>query len=115
MREYMKKYSANRRLKALDILGGCCSKCGSQDGLEIHHIDPSTKSFTLGSGWHHAWPKIEAELKKCEILCEQCHIKHHKSKAEHGTVQRYWRGCKCVECKAAYAAYHKAYKSSKGK
>jgi hypothetical protein len=110
MREYMKQYSAKRRLRALGYLGGVCVSCGNQDGLEIHHIDPATKSFTLAKGWHHSWAKIISELDKCEILCDDCHKEHHKVDNEHGTPHRYWQGCRCEPCKKANTEYHKAMK-----
>jgi len=94
MREYMREYSAKRRLKALDYLGGICVNCKGKEDLEIHHIDPKTKSFTIAKGWHHSWVKIVAELNKCEILCDECHKDHHKVINEHGTTRRYWQGCK---------------------
>ena len=113
MKLYMRDYSAKRRLKAIDFLGGRCVKCGSTSGLEVHHKDPSKKSFTLASGWHHAWTKIEEELSKCELLCEKHHKEHHKSNHPHGDVRRYWRGCRCSECKAANTAHSKKYRESR--
>lgn len=115
MRNYMREYSAKRRLKALEYLGGVCVDCGLKDGLEIHHIDPETKSFTLASGWHHAWDKIVVELQKCEVLCDSCHKNRHKVVHQHGDVRKYWQGCKCASCKLAFAQYHKAWKQSKNK
>lgn len=113
MREYMRKYSADRRLKALSILGGVCVGCSSKENLEIHHIDPETKSFTLAKGWHHAWNKILDELQKCQILCEDCHKLEHKSTFPCGTIQRYSRGCRCDACTAANTEYHKNYRKEK--
>jgi len=110
MREYMKQYSAMRRQKAIDILGGKCTKCASRDNLEIHHIDPSTKLFSIGNGWHHVWKKILTELEKCILLCKDCHIKQHKSNHPHGTALKYWRGCRCNECTKANSKYNSEYK-----
>ena len=113
MKVYMREYSAKRRLKALELLGGQCVKCESKDGLQIHHKDPSKKSFTLASGWHHAWAKIEEELSKCEILCNSCHIKHHTSSHSHGDVRRYWQGCRCRPCKSANTTHNRTYRESR--
>lgn len=113
MREYMKTYSAKRRLKALAYLGGVCVACGTTDDLEIDHVDPSTKSFTLARGWHHAWSKIETELDKCQILCKPCHDTKHGSKWPCGTAQRYWRGCRCKPCTTANSKWNKNYLANK--
>lgn len=106
----MKQYSANRRLKVIALLGGKCSKCGSVEELEVHHVDPTTKSFTLARGWHHAWVKIEEEMKKCTLLCDPCHGGHHKVDHEHGTVHKYWQGCRCDPCKQAMSIKNKQYR-----
>lgn len=103
----MQKYSSQRRLDALDVLGGACVHCGGVEDLEIHHIDPATKSFTIAAGWHHSWAKILQELQKCQILCRDCHRDHHRVVNPHGSVRRYWQGCRCDACKAKMSAYNK--------
>ena len=108
MKEYMKTYSAKRRQDALDLLGGQCN-CGSVVDLEIHHVNPALKSFTISQGWHHSWEKILRELEKCEILCKACHIDHHRASNQHGTTRRYWQGCRCDLCKKAMSVYNKQY------
>ena len=65
-----------------------CSQCGEsrEAALDLHHIDPATKNpqltkksaagqkFTGGSMWRSlSCDKIVAELKKCEVLCSNCH------------------------------------------
>ena len=59
---------------------GCC-KCGYNDhpvALELNHIDPSEKAFTisrvLGSGY--TWPTVLAEIEKCNVMCSNCHQIH---------------------------------------
>lgn len=113
MRNYMKKYSMDRRDRAIGYLGGECVGCGVKDDvctLQIHHKDPTTKSFTLAARWHRPWEETVAELEKCELLCVNCHRDHHRSKHPHGTVQRYWRKCRCFPCKAANAKHNREYK-----
>lgn len=61
---------------------GCQNpNCGWQGelpsyALDCHHIDPSTKVFTVGANVH-ARTKIIAELRKCVVLCQICHRMHH--------------------------------------
>lgn len=74
------------RGKIVDYLGGKCSRCGYSKcfgALNVHHTDPDKKSFSI-SGMHcKSWTKIEAELKKCELLCSNCHREHHHDCAKY--------------------------------
>lgn len=49
MRDYRERTSEAKRQRARDYLGGVCVVCGTTDGLDFHHVDPSTKSFTIGN------------------------------------------------------------------
>jgi len=68
-----------RQLKALAIesKGGRCQVCGYNKyagALDLHHIDPSTKTFGIGDkGYTRSWEKVKAELDKCVLLCANCH------------------------------------------
>ncbi len=67
--------------KAKDLLGNKCQKCGNcdLDVLTFHHIDPEKKSFNLSDNWTQTnWADLETEIKKCLLLCCNCHIKEHK-------------------------------------
>jgi hypothetical protein len=60
--------------------GGACIKCGydkCQDALEFHHVDPSVKEFHLGEARGYNIEKIRAELKKCILVCRNCHTEIH--------------------------------------
>jgi len=49
--------------------------CGSVDNLELDHIDPTTKSFTIGRALASvSEAKYQAEIVKCQLLCKQHHI-----------------------------------------
>lgn len=72
---------AQHRLKqrAADFLGGCCNRCGYDKclaAMDFHHVVPSDKSFAIGETVRK-WSDIEAELKKCDLLCSNCHREHH--------------------------------------
>lgn len=110
MNKYMKERYQKRRSEAIIKLGGKCHKCLSTDGLDIHHKDPSEKSFTLAKGSSYSKQRWDEEVEKCVLLCKACHINEHNSKAPCGTPQRYWRGCHCDACKSAYNAHNKEYK-----
>ncbi len=114
MNTYVKARYHRRRNEAIATLGGECSGCRSIDELEIDHIDPKQKSFCLGdalAGWSEE--RVQEELKKCQLLCKECHgKKHNTAKYSHGTLSSY-RYCKCDECKAAKSAYNREYKKRK--
>ena len=59
-------------------MGEKCVKCGSKENLEIDHIDPHKKSFSIGKFITHSWAKIKPEIDKCQLLCKAC----HKTKSE---------------------------------
>lgn len=54
-----------------------CIDCGESDirVLEFDHIDPSKKLFSISQGvtLGFKWYEIKDELKKCQILCANCH------------------------------------------
>lgn len=58
-----------------------CVKCGDDRFyvLEFHHIDPSTKLFTLGDGrrQHKSKDDVLKEIAKCVCLCKNCHKEFH--------------------------------------
>lgn len=98
-----------RRTYALEKLGGKCSECESVDDLEFDHIDPRTKSFTIGKMWAVSEERFEEELSKCQVLCKTCHTEKSlkesgKKRREHGSYTMYRHGkCRCSLCRAANA------------
>lgn len=83
------KIVANRKrttLKAKQLLGGKCSKCGydkCEEALEFHHKDPTQKDFAIG-GSPLSRKKIFNEAKKCILLCANCHRELHKELRMYG-------------------------------
>lgn len=59
----------------------CCSICGEDKHwrLDYHHRDPSTKSDGVSQmiGKGKSKEKIINEMKKCDILCKNCHADVH--------------------------------------
>lgn len=107
---YMKERYRLRREEAIKRLGGKCSKCSSRDELEFHHINPEEKSFTIAKGSSFSEERWQDEISKCVLLCRTCHLASHKANNPHGSVKRYWRGCRCEQCKAANAKHGREYK-----
>ena len=75
------KRSKKRKLKAISLLGGGCAVCNYSHpaALSFHHIDPETKSFNLDGRvfGNHKWSVIEEELRKCKLMCLNCHALEH--------------------------------------
>lgn len=63
------------------MLVGKCSECGYAKciaALDFHHTDSTTKDSTVKDMMGSAsWDRIKKELKKCVILCSNCHREHH--------------------------------------
>lgn len=73
-----------RRTKYKTLVGGKCQKCGYDkclDALQFHHNDPSQKKFNITNAiWgeeHVNEQQILDEIKKCTLLCANCHAEIH--------------------------------------
>ena len=67
------------KAKSVELKGGKCLICGYSKcsrSLQFHHLDPTKKDFTL-SRVTLAWSKIEKELRKCVLVCANCHGEIH--------------------------------------
>lgn len=100
MREYHRNYWKKRRKAIIDYLGGKCIKCASIENLQVDHIDPTKKLFNIS--YRCSLNQIKDELKKCQLLCKNCHkIKTIKERPgfTHGTAYGWMRKkCSCSIC-----------------
>ena len=72
------------------MLTGCTNPDCPWDGdfhpcqLHLDHIDPALKSPKLkvnnSTFWHLSWETMLEEIKKCQVLCANCHM----AKTHHG-------------------------------
>jgi len=62
----------------IEKMGGKCVECGCTETLEFDHIDPSTKSFNIAAGYSKPKEVLLAEVAKCQLLCNKCHIEKTK-------------------------------------
>ena len=82
---YLSHFVSERRRKlkkmAVELKGGKCQICGysrSVWALDFHHIDDKLKSFDLSSGGlTRSWVKVQEEIKKCVLVCSNCHREIH--------------------------------------
>lgn len=63
------------------LLGGKCTRCGYDkclSALAFHHKDPKDKRFSITNNINRSWEVIRKELKKCILLCMNCHAETHE-------------------------------------
>ncbi len=80
------------RFAALLYKGNKCKICLYDKcipALEFHHIDPSSKKFTISSGIDKGWRKIKSELDKCILVCPNCHKEIHYNCMDKNKLQKY--------------------------
>jgi len=68
---------------AIKYLGEKCAQCGwhgNQAALQFHHKNSNKKDFTIGNVANKSWDLIKKELKKCILLCANCHSIKHSTK-----------------------------------
>lgn len=121
MRRYMLERYRRRRNEAIEQLGGKCTECDKTDNLELDHVDPSTKSFTIAKSGSVSEERWKNELHKCQLLCRLCHVSktlkdrgQKSAREKHGTISSY-RYCKCDLCREAKAKYTREYRKKKGR
>jgi hypothetical protein len=58
-----------------------CRRCGEDHPgcLQFHHRDPREKEMSVANAIRREWSRarILREIAKCEVLCANCHAKHH--------------------------------------
>lgn len=85
--EAVKRWRINTKERMVSSMGGKCVICGydkCSDALEFHHLDPNEKEIGLGGirGDIRGWSKIAEELRKCVLLCSNCHKEVHSSRID---------------------------------
>lgn len=108
-RAYQRQWMAKRRAEYFD--GKVCAKCGATTRLELDHIDRDTK--VTHRIWSWAKERREAELKKCQVLCYDCHEEKTTAWRKSlpyicGTMNGYSRGCRCEVCKLVRNEWRRA-------
>lgn len=68
-----------KKIRAINLLGGKCSNCGDIDifHLVFHHVDEKQKKNNISAILEKRWGDIEGEVKKCKLLCYNCHQETH--------------------------------------
>lgn len=73
MNNYMKERYKKRMLIFKKMLGNRCTICGNTKYLHIDHKNPNKKEIKINKMWNKKLDIILNELKKCQLLCKDCH------------------------------------------
>lgn len=78
----VKKWRQTTKKRIIDSMGGQCQICGynkCESALALHHINPEEKEISMGSirANPRNWLSIVLELRKCVLLCHNCHSEVH--------------------------------------
>lgn len=75
------EYRKRRKINLVKVCGDKCCLCGynkSISALEFHHIDASQKEYGISSSGNcHNLNKDLSEVKKCILVCANCHREIH--------------------------------------
>jgi hypothetical protein len=107
-RAYQRAWVARRRKDWLEA-NGPCVRCGSSENLEVDHVDRAQK--VSHKVWSWSAVRREAELAKCQVLCQPCHVKKGQEAGDlgqgprnrtkmHGSMRMYvFEKCRCDACR----------------
>lgn len=78
----VKAWRQRTKDRMAQAMGGRCQCCGynvCSDALAFHHIDPAEKELGFGGlrANPQSWDKTVKELKKCILVCHNCHSEIH--------------------------------------
>ena len=76
----MQKSRTKRKQDMVYVMGDKCQLCGYQrdiHALEFHHIKSEQKNFSFNKANAVSWEKTKEELKKCILVCANCHREIH--------------------------------------
>lgn len=80
-REYVRKRRTERRAWFDEILSKLSCQCGENHPatLDFHHRNPMEKESEVGKmlGDLRSKESILLEISKCDVMCANCHRKHH--------------------------------------
>jgi hypothetical protein len=78
--DYCKERWHQRKLDAIEHMGGSCADCGYSDNpavLQFHHLRDKDHEWTKLRLM--SWDRVVEELSKCVMLCANCHVIRHSN------------------------------------
>lgn len=94
--------SYKRKLELVNLLGGSCKYCGYDKNLaalEFHHRDPNGKESQLDMRTlsNRSMSYILEEVKKCDLLCSNCHREYHNPETAIEQIKKIIYGKKPIQ------------------
>lgn len=89
-KKYAERFSRRDFIRNYKMEKGCES-CGYKEhpsALQLDHLDPSDKKYTLSQCISLSWKTLEEELKKCRVLCANCHAVHTYNQYHEGIFKK---------------------------
>lgn len=88
---YQKLRGLKRKVELINLRGGKCEICGYDKNIaafDFHHITPKDKKISLDARHlsNQSMSVILEELKKCILLCANCHRETHSPELEMALV-----------------------------
>ena len=85
--EKVKRWRHATKDRIVESMGGRCVVCGysrCNSSLDLHHLNPEEKDFSFASALASpkSWTKFVVELRKCVLVCRNCHGEIHEGVAE---------------------------------
>jgi predicted nucleic acid-binding Zn ribbon protein len=69
-----------RKLELMLVLGGKCSRCGSDKNLaalSFHHVSGKSHAMDMRNLSNRKLEAVLMEFQRCELLCLNCHAELH--------------------------------------
>ena len=85
----IKDYRVRLKERAVYVLGGKCQCCGYNkciQALDFHHLNPEEKEFGIGTNTNRSWESTREEIKKCALVCANCHREIHANLIDNNTL-----------------------------
>lgn len=74
--EHVKASRTRLKERIVYVMGSKCQQCGYDkciSALELHHVNPQEKEFTVSANANRSWSTIVPEIAKCTLVCANCH------------------------------------------
>ena len=76
----------NNHIKRVKLFIGCtlCGYKKHSDALHFDHLDITTKHAEISKMKSHSIGSVKKEMRKCRVLCANCHAEHTATQREEG-------------------------------
>lgn len=86
----VKNFRIRLKERSVYVMGEKCQCCGYDKcitALEFHHLNPEEKDFSFGNNANRSWQNTKEELKKCILVCANCHREIHSGLINNNKLQ----------------------------